>query len=413
MMNFRYTQFITICCAILFFKIDAYAQRLDPKSIASSSQLEWVAEEKDTIENHGYLNSSWAKLDNLKNQKTNRFTIVHIGDSHLQAGFFTSYVRRSMQSFFSNGGRGMVFPYQLAKSNAPKDILCSSNTNWAFNRLAHPEINTSSGISGFIIQEDTASATCNFRLVYDSTDEIKTFNNIRVFAKMPDSATWTLKTKDTSVEIHASDFNEHQSATIALKDTVSQFEIITDSSQQSKIIYGFSLENKIPGLIYHTIAVNGAQYEQYNISPNFWKQLPELNADMYIISLGTNEGQKPFFDSVRFAGILDTFLMNIGSISPKATIMICTAADNYKKGIPGNSELMAINFFLQNYCKEKKLACWDLYQMTGAAGSAKKWNMLGLMSKDRIHFNAAGYTFQGKLLFNAIMDGYQKYLKQL
>ncbi len=411
-MNFRYTKFVTICCAILFFKIDVFAQRLDSKSNVNAGQIEWVTEEKDTIENHEYLNRTWEKLNNLKNEKTKRFTIVHIGDSHLQAGFLTSFVRRSMQSFFGNGGRGLVFPYQLAKSNAPKDIICSSNTNWTFNRLAHPEINTSSGISGFIIQADTTSATCNFRLVYDSTNEIKTFNNIRVFAELPDSAIWTLKTKDSSVEIHATDFNEHKSATFSLKDTLSQFEIITDSIHQSKIIYGFSLESNNPGLIYHTIAVNGAQYEQYNISPNFWKQLPELNADMYIISLGTNEGQKPFFDSVRFAGILDTFLINIGSISPNASVLICTAADNYKKGIPGNSELMAINFFLQNYCKEKKIACWDLYQMTGAAGSAKKWNMLGLMSKDRIHFNAAGYAFQGKLLFNAIMKGYQKYLKQ-
>ncbi|MEI9959357.1 MAG: hypothetical protein WDM90_24260 [Ferruginibacter sp.] len=66
-----------------------------------------------------------------------------------------------MQQQFGKAGRGLVFPYQLAKSNAPDDINSYSNTSWQFSRLARADESIPEGISGFCIQTDRPGATIN------------------------------------------------------------------------------------------------------------------------------------------------------------------------------------------------------------------------------------------------------------
>src|SRR6056297_2082300 len=48
-----------------------------------------------------------------------KIEILHIGDSHIQADFFTGRIRSRLQEFFpgSIGARGIIFPYNLAATN--------------------------------------------------------------------------------------------------------------------------------------------------------------------------------------------------------------------------------------------------------------------------------------------------------
>jgi len=399
--------FFFLSCFILI--LGSQSQNLPERPLQTNL---YVYDAFNTIMNEYDLKDSFSKLSELKAGKRKKFTIVHIGDSHLQAGFFTEYFRKELQSFFGNAGRGVVFPYQLAKSNAPGDIIFRSINSWNYNRLAHPEINLFSGISGFMIQNNIPSSNVVFNLNNDVSSKNTTFNKIKLFADIPDGMQWNIKTGDNFIPFAKSDFNNNQCISINLSSNVNQFEIITDSSSNAKTIYGIELENGNDGLLYHTIAVNGAQYEQYNISSNFWKQLPELQADLYILSLGTNEAQKLSFDGVRFKEVIDTFLLNIKSISPQASILITTVADNYKNQKPGNNEIREINNFIVRYCDARGIPYWDLYKTMGGFGSSKKWNKFQYMSKDRIHFTSAGYNFQANLLYNAFSKSYNKYSNQ-
>jgi len=407
-MKFRFLlKPILLLLSYFLFNYESQSQNLPEKPLLPTKLF--VYEAFNTIMNEYDLKEAFSKLRALKAGKRKRFTIVHIGDSHLQAGFFTELLRKELQSFFGNAGRGVVFPYQLAKSNAPGDIISRSNFTWSYNRLAHPEINLLSGISGFMIQNNFPSSNVVFNLNNDVSSKNTTFNKIKLFADVPDGMKWNIKTDDQVVSIAKSAFNNNQCATIHLDSKVNHFEIITDSSINAKTIYGIELENENDGLLYHTLAVNGAQYEQYNVSSNFWKQLPELDADMYILSLGTNEAQKLSFDGVRFKEILDSFLLNIKSISPQASILITTVADNYKNQKPGNNEIRALNNFIVGYCDVRGIPYWDLYKTMGGFGSSKQWNKFQFMYKDGIHFTSAGYFFQANLLYNAFSKSYNKY----
>ena len=54
--------------------------------------------------------------------------IVCIGDSHLQAGMLSDSLRKYLQKQFGNAGRGLCFPYALAKTNGSYDIKIVSTS---------------------------------------------------------------------------------------------------------------------------------------------------------------------------------------------------------------------------------------------------------------------------------------------
>src|SRR4030095_12115711 len=120
------------------------------------------------------------KLYRLKITGQGTVSIVHIGDSHIQAGFLSVVVRNGLQQFFGNAGRGLGFPYQLAQSNAPSDISSSSNTRWQFNRLAHPEIPITYGISGYGLKTNSDGASISFSLKPDAGGP-QSFNRLKIF----------------------------------------------------------------------------------------------------------------------------------------------------------------------------------------------------------------------------------------
>ena len=147
-----YTLSLTVCFS------NAFSQTLPVNDGALTGRYPFVNTVFNRIQNSGSLDSFYMKLASLKKKGNGTVSIVHIGDSHLQAGFISGVVRNGLQEFFGNAGRGLVFPYQLAESNAPDDITSSSNTRWKYNRIAHPEIELTPGISGFGIESASNDA---------------------------------------------------------------------------------------------------------------------------------------------------------------------------------------------------------------------------------------------------------------
>ncbi len=81
--------------------------------------------------NHIVLNGdNWDSIITyINNQRRHnyKFTIVHIGDSHVQPGIISDEVRRTLQERFGNGGRGLICPLALAGTNEPNDYLLKSS----------------------------------------------------------------------------------------------------------------------------------------------------------------------------------------------------------------------------------------------------------------------------------------------
>jgi lysophospholipase L1-like esterase len=357
------------------------------------------------IQNSSGLDSFYQKLYDINTSGTGKVSIVHIGDSHIQADLLSGVVRNGLQDFFGNAGRGLVFPYQLAQSNAPGDIGSSSNTKWEFNRIAHPERSAPYGISGYGIRTNNSGANISLFL----KSGISYFNKLRFFTDT--SSAWILKadTNSVSYELRRPENDSLLYREVTLDWPAFGFSLQSDSSDVTREFYGVSLENSRPGVLYHMIGVNGARYDQYNSASLFWKQLPGLEADLYIISLGTNEAQQASIIQSSFAKELEEFIANLKKASPHASILITTAPDSYRRRRL-NPVIKQVNTGLVNFCNKNYIPVWDLYSITNGYGSAYSWAKRGLMSRDRVHFTAEGYRLQGNLLLIALAKGYNAYV---
>ena len=393
---------------IVFFKI-AYAQPI-PMLQAFNKSTPPINYPLNRIYNGAGLKDFFTKLKDLKNKKRGVVNIVHIGDSHIQADFLSGLVRRNLQAFFGNAGRGLIFPYQLARSNAPTDISSWSNVAWQFNRVAHPKILINSGVSGYVIQTTSISANMDISLRTDENDSSLYFKRLQFFIDSNKTTSWALHAEND----RASYFINNNDSTVTpayhqvlLDNLAHRFTLTALPTNALKSFYGVSLQNDDAGVLYHAIGVNGARYDQYNIASLFWQQLASLQADLYIISLGTNEAQAAIFNESDFRQQLSQMVAHIKNINPAAAILITTAADSFK-GKKANSVLKQLNTSLTYYCNENRLPLWDLYRVTNGYGSCYNWFSKKLMNKDRIHFTADGYRLQGQLLYNALAKEYNE-----
>ena len=135
------------------------AQTIDPSAY---SKLKYIQQKINTIENDSVaLKSFYEKLYRLDKHEQQRVSIVHIGDSHLQADVFSGAVRQNMQRRFGNAGRGLIFPYRVAKSNEPNSYKTTTNIAWDSKRNSILTKSLPIGISGFTIETADTSAMIN------------------------------------------------------------------------------------------------------------------------------------------------------------------------------------------------------------------------------------------------------------
>ncbi len=368
----------------------------------------------NTIEAHNKLDSFYHKLQAIKATRKGKVSIVHIGDSHLQADGITSVVRNGFQQFFGDAGRGLVFPYQLAGSNAPHDVKSSSNVSWKSNRLTSPDKPITTGISGYGIHSAAKNAFVNLQL--KETDGKQDSFNRLVFFLGNDSVSYMLGDSGLASPIPVVTHRHTVGATVAVNTSfmLKGFELGKASAPEpcDFSFYGVSLERKDnAGVLYHTIGVNGARYSQFLQSGLFWEQLKALEGDLFIVSLGTNEAQNQFVNEQEFIAICDSFVKRVEAIAPKAAVIITTPAGSYYKIKKPNKSIQTVSAAINKYCSKSGNPCWDLFKISSGFEGTAAWKKYNLISHDGVHYNNLGYQLQGSLLLGAFASGYNNYIK--
>lgn len=350
--------------------------------------------------NTNSMNQLLAKLYKIKHFSKENAVFVHIGDSHIQADIMTSVIRTELQNYFGNAGRGLVFPYQVAKTNAPNDIISNSKSSWKSNRLAKTDTLITCGISAFGIESQNISPEFNLELrpINDVKD---TFDKVRFF--MGGNISETLLEYNSEFENKCYTYAPKY-AEFNLKAATSGFKLSFPLSDSIKF-FGASLEKgNTSGIIYHSIGANGAKYSDYNKKSLFWKQLKELHADCYIISLGTNEAQDPNLKAENFLDEVNIMVNKLRLISPNACIILTTPPVSYFKKSRPNQSLEVITDALIQFSNENNVVCWDLFNVSKGSEGAKIWKSSQLLrSGDLVHFSREGYVLQGNLFVNAFV----------
>jgi len=370
----------------------------------------------------------WKLLDSLKTNKEKIVTIVHLGDSHIQAGFYSGTVMRLLQYKFGNAGRGWISPLRLIKSNEPNDYFWKSNVRtWYGGKiiLRHPKYEYGPGGVGAYTKRSTANMSIlitpkngkgyefNKALIYRGTRALQEVpKNKKDFDyRSGDSILASSLLIDT---IYSSKLTN----TLQLKSMryYENSKKLIPNKQYHNVYYGASLTNGKPGILYHSIGVNGAMFVNYTRN-QYIEQLATLKPQLLIISLGTNESFGRHFLQKEFAGQVTTFLHLVQKNMPKTCILLTSPAECYKRirnkrrhrVYVRNTNTEKVAKALQTVAEKENTAYWNLFEATGGKGSCSNWYKEGLMASRRIHFQTEGYQTQGYLLYQAIINSYKSY----
>lgn len=369
----------------------------------------------DTLLNAQHLEPFFKKLLKLEEGDTNQVSILHIGDSHIQADMLTREVRKGFQLQFGNAGRGLVFPLRVAGTNEPADYRSSANTSWVVAKINSPARYPEPGVSGISMSSNENGAFFDVSTFnHDNLDY--SFNKVTLI-HVKDSLQYDCRISDSPTKagyLMSSRPQEKEEITTSVPflQSTNYVRIAaeqTEAAQQSITVNGLILQNNKPGILYHSVGINGAHFKDYNNSSLFYTQLKVLKPDLLIISLGTNEGANINITEDEMVASVVAMIHNIRALNPETCILITTPADNFFRKKYNNPYLEAVERGLLKSAELENVACWDMYSITGGNASRVEWRKAALMQKDGIHFNKQGYILQGSLLFKALIDSYQKY----
>lgn len=340
-------------------------------------------------------------------------SVVHIGDSHIQAGCLTGVVMRNLQNEFGNAGRGLVVPLRLAKTNAPRDYMISSSSQWQGGRLIQRKNTLQIGVGGIALAAENEKVDFVLRLNEREQDDYS-FNRITVFSDK-DAPALSVNKQIFSL---FDPLKEYPFAyRLELSEMADSIKLNACGAIPGKsTYYGFSLENGKPGVLYHSIGINGAHYLDYQ-NETLMRQTQALQPDLIVLSLGTNEAFGRNFTRAEFKKQISGMINLLKQANPNSILLLTTPAECYVRRRINNKTVYAVNTKIErvrdaliDYAKENGIAYWDLFEITGGAGSSKNWFNSKLMSRDRIHFTEEGYQLQGVMLFNAFITEYNEYL---
>lgn len=343
------------------------------------------------------------KIEELKNGQRSKIRVVHVGDSHIQPGQITDVVRERMQEKFGAGGRGLVFPYQLAKTFGPTNYKFKSHNSWENWSFLFRPYKIEIGLTGFGLESTAAKSSLTFSI--PNSAENQQFD--RGFLIYAANAGDTVALENSFSVSHETTLFD----TLSFKLDKAAMELSVAHQGQRFNFQGLYLENSQPGIVCSSIGVAGAKHADYLENPLFFQQLPLLQPDLLIISMGTNESFENQFDAALFQQRLDTFYVRIQREFPTTAVIVTGAGDCFKtkrNRKVKNENLLTINQILRSKCSQYGFAFWDFYNVMGGDGSMEKWQQAGLAERDNIHLTEKGYRLQGELLQIAIENALQQ-----
>lgn len=395
-------------------------------------------------------------FEQLRQADSQVVSILHLGDSHVQAGFLPEAVAAGLKQKFGDAGPGWVFPYNLGRTNGPDGYRWSSNLRWSSVRVVERYQSYWPGPGGMTIHTSqvSPSLSCsikqgsadNMQIFYDAgpgkalvqavVDDVKLTVGVsgkyeslperwQQFSVLRDSGYAVVAPQQSAIGQDSIPFpGNMQQATITADSSIYAFRLSWPQHKGLFRFYGAVLQNGNQGVLYHAIGINGAQFMHYNQhAATLPVQLRILRPQLLILSLGTNEA----FGGITAAQLrqeMDKTMKAVQEHAPGAKVLFTTPPYGMKKKrrvayrknkrtyyrvtYTANPQVAVLRGEILQYCRDNGYACWDFYD----AMRADKRFLRG-WSNDKLHFNAYGYTLQGTMLFETIAAAYDDWIKNL
>ena len=309
-------------------------------------------------------------------------------------------------------GGAWFFPHSLTGSNNSFSLKVSHTGRWTGCKNAEWSKFCDWGIAG--VTATTRDATATVTINPNAKSEVNyDITKVRIFYPVDDKASFLplILNPDAQVIAQRTDaaggYVEFSLRT-GLPEITIGFEK-THDEQTGFTLQGISLENDKTGLEYHSLGINGVDTYGFLRSPLLEQHLAALYPDLVIISLGTNDAYTRKFDAAAFKRNYGMLIQRIRRAVPGVPILLTTPGDCMLNRYYPNYNTVTAGKVIMDLAEETNCAVWDLFNIMGGLRSINVWCASGLAVNDRLHFTTKGYTLQGDLLYDALIQDYVAY----
>ncbi|KQM49933.1 GDSL-type esterase/lipase family protein [Chryseobacterium sp. Leaf201] len=401
--------------------------------------------------------------EKLKQNKVSQ--ILLMGDSHIQADWLTSYLRKKFQDQYGNAGRGMVFPYTVANTNGSDDFTSASNRTWETFRLVHEQkLFSQIGAGGFVIgNKENSLLEISFKNPQDAFDkvviyhdaqmngsEITLYKETQPLKNFIDKKKETLNHTATYGETFHEIVSKYNSTTTRLRQLngariLHPVEGASYKTERNYLVYNADFENQIEPVA--SKKLTGFKTEIKVKEP---QQVFLMRSDnpagniFYGFQFLRNVEKGVVFNTVGVNGATyadflkyplqvqqlvtlqpDILIIALGTNEAFAPVSkeefqyaVTELITKFRKenaalpvllvsppdNIPKQSRVPEIVSWLRESAVQNNAAFFDLYQASGGKGSFKKAQMKKEAASDGVHFVKPGYENQAELIWKAFSE---------
>lgn len=397
-----------LCTSLLFAQDDEQSsERIDPAIEVSNnaeidySKYSFLQIEKNTISLNGSDWSGVSRRYRAAEDGDTTFTVVYLGDSHIQADFGGAVLRERLADAVGSAGRGLIIPFKMAGTNQPIDYNITTDSPIKSSRLLKQPWTVDMMFTGIAIEPQGS----DLRLDVNCGEP---FDRIRLLYGGTKPAVSGITSNGQEVR-----YINEADGTIYLDEPVTQVKLRL-ATQSDFVMGGMVLSKADAGTFVHSIGNNGATYATYNMISKLGDGIRELSPDLIIVALGTNEAFGTL-DTQVMRKQVDTLVTGLQRANPQSAVLLVTPSECLRKryrwrrgrrrvvGTTVNTKIKTARDVIREYAQSHNVALYDAYSVFGGAGAASKMKAAHVLGADGVHFTSEGYRLQGSLIADAIL----------
>ncbi len=399
-----------------FDKLTRSAASVEHKQFQSPSVKADVPIEDPTKAMYAFYNALH-KLE--KNENTHQAVrVIHYGDSILTTDELTNAVRNRLQDRFGDGGHGFVLLGRPWRWYRHIGVTHGADRKWRARPMsADPIKDGLMGLGAVAFETESKGAT-----VWAGTAEEGDFGKIAEtfelsYLVQPKGGTFDILIDDVFRESISTNSAEKKSAHHIVKVPIGPAKLTIRTKGDGPVrVFGVVIENGSSGVVYDTIAVNGARISNFDrIDPeHFQSELRLRNPNLVIMMCGANEGNNDALSLNYYKEQLAGLLRRIRAALPDASCLVMGPMDQATMTESGELESKKMPRKLsrvqQEVSAEQNCAFFNTFSAMGGNGSMPKWVKRGLAGGDYIHPTDQGARIIGNRLTDALLAGYENFV---
>ncbi len=354
--------------------------------------------------------------------------IMHYGDSQIENDRISSVLRNRFQSRFGGTGIGM-FPVVAAVPHSAA-VRIITDGNWSrhspVGRAGHTSEHNRYGLLMSYseitpVPGEDVEGSFSFGPTtagYHRSRQMKELSIFMGHNKKP----FLMEISSSGEVIDTELYFPSDSLILSrwdLPENKDQYSV-SFTGDGSPEIYSVSLDNNT-GVAVNNVPLRGSSGLEFSITDSsvLRQMMEELNVRLVLLQFGVNVVPHITDDYTYYENALRRQLKFLKSVAPEISGIVIGVSDMSRR-VPGgyyesypNIEL--IRDAQRSAAFSEGFAFWDIYRAMGGKNSMPAWVNADppLAQLDHIHFTFRGSSLVGDLLFTAIMDGYDDYLKRL